>query len=270
MSDLYENDSRSLLTLSVALPLAAQRRRATNPPIPFPGCTIVNGTPAVTFTRDEARTLATVAQKLTGSARTYGLAALDVPGTLLSWHKTTLSISTDYGCSWQPVGNWDTPFPPTITPAPGGRAFAWSDNAQFMLRYDSRGAQVLKAPGAIVGVGADGARVRAGDADGVVWESSDTGDSWTRIASLPPLQNSLVYRFSFDRTNIDHIIAGRLAGGAHVTFDGGRNWIRTSFGNNFNVMNFAMSPVDPSVVWAMAVELQSGRPIPTFSITSTA
>src|SRR4051794_1346403 len=58
-----------ILPLFVAMPLAAQRRRATNPPIPFPGCTMVNGTPAVTFTRDEGRTLAAVGQGLTGSAR---------------------------------------------------------------------------------------------------------------------------------------------------------------------------------------------------------
>src|SRR4051812_39701924 len=132
-----------LLTIALSLPMFAQRRRATTAPTPFPGCMIVNGTPGVTFTRDEGRTLMPVAQRLSGSARTYGLAALDTPGVMLSWHKATLSISHDYGCSWQAVGDWETPFPPTITAARGGRAFAWSDNAQWMLRYDSRGAQLL-------------------------------------------------------------------------------------------------------------------------------
>jgi len=251
-----------VLTLALSLPLAAQlRRRATIAPIPFPGCSIVNGTPAVTFTRDEGRTLTRAAQPLTGTGYTYGLAALDVPGTILSWHKSTLSISHDYGCSWQPVGDWETDFPPAITPARGGRAFAWSDNREFILRYDSRGATVLRPPAAIVGLGTDrlnGDHVRAGDVDGGLWESTDAGDSWTLINSLPPLNTSFVYRFSFDPSNIDHIVAGRLAGGAYVTFDGGRNWTRSSLGNNFNVMNFAMSPADPNVVWAMAVDLNSG------------
>jgi hypothetical protein len=247
-----------LLTLSLALPLAAQsRRRATTQPVPFPGCTIVNGTPAVTFTRDEGRTLAPVAQPLTGVGYTYGLAALDTPGTMLSWHKSTLSISSDNGCSWQPVGDFETDFPPTITPARGGRAFAWSDNRQFILRYDSRGAKVLKAPAVSVGVGTDpanGDHVRAGDVDGNLWDSLDAGESWTAINSLPAQSNSFVYRFSFDPSDIDHIVAGRLAGGAYVTFDGGKHWDRTSFGNGFNVMNFAISPVDSNVVWAMAVD----------------
>lgn len=250
-----------LLLIALSLPLAAQRRRATTPPTPFPGCTVVNGTPGVTFTRDEGGTLANVAQPLSGSARTYGLAALDTPGVMLSWHKATLSISNDNGCSWQPLGDWETPFPPTITAARGARAFAWSDNAQWMLRYDSRGAQQLKAPAAIVGVGtdpADGNHVRIGDPDGQLWESIDGGDSWSQISALPRQANSLVYRFSFDPSDVNHIIAGRLAGGAYVTFDGGRNWIRTSFGDNFNVMNFAISPADPNVIWAMAVELHSG------------
>jgi len=251
-----------VLTLSFVLPLAAQsRRRATTQPVPFPGCTIVNGTPAITFTRDEGRTLTPTAQPLSGNGYTYGLAALDTPGTMLSWHKSTLSISNDNGCSWQPVGDFETDFPPTITPARGGRAFAWSDNRQFILRYDSRGAKVLKAPAVGVGVGTDpsnGDHVRVGDTDGNLWNSTDAGESWTPINSLPPQSNSFVYRFSFDPSNIDHIVAGRLAGGAFVTFDGGKHWDRTSFGNAFNVMNFAISPVDGNSVWAMAVDGGSG------------
>jgi Sortilin, neurotensin receptor 3, len=251
-----------VLTLSVALPLAAQsRRRATTAPCPIPGCMMVNGTPGVTFSCDEGRTLAPRAQTLSGVGYTYGLAALDTPGAMLSWHKSTLSLSNDNGCSWQPVGDFATDFPPTITPARGGRAFAWSDNRQFILRYDSRGATVLKAPAVIVGLGTDhanGNHVRAGDTDGNLWNSTDAGDSWTAINNLPALANSFVYRFSFDPANIDHIIAGRVAGGAYVTFDGGKHWERTSFGDGFNVMNFAMSPADPNVVWAMAVDTRSG------------
>jgi len=246
------------LALTLTLPAAAQRRRATAPPIPFPGCAIVSGTPAVTFTRDEGRTLTPTAERLSGVGYTYGLAALDTPGAMLSWHKTTLSISNDYGCTWRALGDWQTDFPPTITSAPGGRAYAWSDNRQFLLRYDSRGPQVLKAPGVIVGLAAAGDRVRAGDDQGVVWESTDSGDSWSQITRLPSQASSLIYRYSFDPSNLDHIIAGTAVTGAYVTFDAGRNWLRTSLTDGFNVMNFAMSPVDPNVVWAMAVDGRSG------------
>ena len=252
------------LTLSLTFTATAQsRRRTSNPPTPFPGCTMITGTPAVTFTRDEGRTLAPSSEPLSGIGYTYGLAALDTPGTLLSWHKNTLSISTDHGCSWRALGDYATDFPPSITAARGGRAFAWSDNREFLLRYDSRGPAVLKAPATIVGLGTDpvnGDRVLIGDAEGKVWESKDAGDTWTEITRLPREALAQVYRFSFDPANLAHFIAGTITTGAFVTFDGGTNWSRsTSLGDSFNVMNFAISPVDPNVVWAMAVDVRDGN-----------
>jgi len=248
-----------LIALSLALPLAAQRRRATIQPVPFPGCTAVTGTPGVAFTRDEGRTLTPIPQH-PGAGYTYGLAVLDVPGTMLSWHLSTLSISNDYGCSWRAVGDWQTDFPPSITPAKGGRAFAWSDNREFLLRYDSRGPIELRPPGAIVGLGTDpanGDHLRAGDANGALWESTDAGDTWTQISHLPQIAQSLVYRFAFDPVNPDHIIAGTAVTGAFVTFDG-HIWERTSLADNFNVMSLVISPADHNVVWAMAVDTKSG------------
>ncbi len=249
------------LLIAVAVPAFSEvRRRTAAPPPPFPGCTSVTGTPAVTFTRDEGRTLANVTEPLTGIGYTYGVAPLDTRGTLLSWHKSTLSISTDNGCSWRAIGDWTIDFPPAITAARGGRAFAWSDNRDFFLRYDSRGATQLKPPGSFVGVGTDrtnGDHLRAGDSTGVLWESSDAGDSWQQLSRLPPEARSLIYRFSFDPHNLDHVIAGTAVSGAFVTFDAGKNWSRTSLAEGFNVMNFAISPVDANVVWAMAVDLSS-------------
>lgn len=255
---MYRHFLILIVTVSTAIH-AAPRRRAATPPL-FPPCTIIAGTPAVTFTRDNGATLTPIAERLSGIGYTYGLAALDA-ATLLSWHKDTFSLSTDSGCSWRPLGNWSTEFPPTITAARGGRAFAWSDNRQFLLRYDSRGPQVLKAPAVIVGLGTDPAsadRLRAGDADGALWESIDGGDSWTTLNRLPLSSPAIVYRFSFDPRNLDHIVAGTAASGAFVTFDGGRTWARASLADGYNVMNFAMSPADPNVVWAMAVDGRSG------------
>src|ERR1051325_1327842 len=237
----------SLLLLSAAA-FAAPRRRAV-----FQPCSLITGTPGVTITRNEGATLTPDAEPLTGVGYTYGLAALDA-STLLSWHKNTMSISTDGGCSWRAVGSWETEFPPSITSAGGGRAFAWSDNRSFLLRYDARGPQVLKAPAVIVGLGAQGDHVRVGDADGNLWDSIDGGDSFSVINRLPLTSSTILYRFSFAPATLDHIVAGTASQGAFVTFDGGRNWIRTSLGDGYNVMNFAISPADPNVVWAMAVD----------------
>src|SRR5579862_6740418 len=126
----------SMMSIAAALLLAAPlgaapRRRAVVPP-PFPPCSIVTGTPAVTFTRDQGRSLAPIAERLTGIGYTYGLAALDTPGTLLSLHKATLSMSTDDGCSWRAVAALSAfDFPPSIAAAPGGRAYIWSDNRPY-------------------------------------------------------------------------------------------------------------------------------------------
>jgi hypothetical protein len=55
---------------------AAPRHRATMPP-QFPPCRTIEGTPAVTFTRDGGATVAPRARALHGIGYTYGVAALD-------------------------------------------------------------------------------------------------------------------------------------------------------------------------------------------------
>jgi hypothetical protein len=258
--------------------LAAPRRRVIGQP-----CSLITGTPGVTITRNEGVTLTPNAEPLTGVGYTYGLAALDAT-TLLAFHKDTLSLSTDGGCSWRPLGQWQTDFPPSITSAGGGRAFVWSDNRDsFLLRYDADpesarqppavstggmtapqdvprlaggtpAVRVLKPPATIVGLGAQGDHVRIGDADGALWDSIDGGETFAVINRLPLSSPTIVYRFAFDPANLDHILAGTASQGAFVSFDGGRNWTRTSLADGFNVMNFAVSPADPNVVWAMAVD----------------
>jgi hypothetical protein len=247
----------------LAVPLhGAARRRAVAFPPPFPPCSMITGTPAVTFTRDHGATLAPTAERLTGIGYTYGLAALDVPGTLLAWHKNDLLISTDHGCNWRAVASFDDPemFPPRIVPAKGGRAYAWSDNRSFLVRYDGRGAVKLKQPAAFVGLGADRAdadHVRAGDASGVIWDSRDAGETWSRIGVLTPDNPPVIfYRFAFDPANLDHIVAGMTIAGASVTFDGGRTWQRSSNpSGRMNAFEIVVSPADSSIVWAEGIDL---------------
>jgi hypothetical protein len=257
---------RTLITVStilLAVPLfGAAPRRAVSVPAPFPPCSMITGTPAVTFTRDHGATLAPTAERLTGIGYTYGLAALDVPGTLLAWHKNDLLISTDHGCSWRVVASFEDPemFPPRIVPAKGGRAYAWSDNRSFLVRYDSRGALKLKQPAAFVGLAVDRANadhVRAGDGNGVIWDSRDSGETWSRIGVLIPENPPVIfYRFAFDPADLDHIVAGMTIAGASVTFDGGRTWQRSSnLSVRMNVFEIAVSPADSNVVWAEGIDL---------------
>ena len=247
------------LLLLVAAPLAfGQRRRAAAPPL-FPPCSVVEGTPGVTFSRNEGGTLARMAQPLRGTAYTYGLAALDVPHTLLSFHGPTLSISRDDGCHWTPLGDYVADFPPSITAAPGGRAYIWSDNRQFLLRYDDNGVVALKPPGAIVGLGVDpqnGLRIRIGTNDGSIADSRDGGATWTG-AGFPPAMMASFYRVAFDPNDLDHVVAGAMVEGAFVSRNGGQSWTRaTGFASGrVNAFNFAISPVDPNTVWLAAIDL---------------
>lgn len=250
-----------LLFFLIFTPVNAATRRHASAPPPLPPCGMVTGTPAVTFTRDEGRTFAPTAERLSGIGYTYGLSPLDTPGTLLSWHKNTLSISTDYGCNWRSVADFAPDFPPRITPARGGRAYAWSDNRLFLVRYDSRGVTMLKAPGAIIGLGTDptdGNHVHIGDSDGVIWHSSNGGETWEENGRLQtPSSAGLLYRIAFDARDIDHVVAGAALDGAFVSRDGGKNWSRaTGLGaRSINAFNLVISPADPSVVWAMAIDL---------------
>ena len=254
-----------LLMVFLALPAAAKQRPSHKPAL-YPRCTMVTGSPAVTFTHDEGRTLAPRAESLTPVGYTWGVASmLDEPDTLVAWHKSDLLISTDAGCSWRVVATfteWD--FPPTLTPAKSGRAYAWSENRKFLVRYDSRGARLLKQPVDFMGLGVDpdnGEHLRAGGNDGTIWESTDGGESWTHLGTLTGAL--LVYRFAFDPKDLDHIVAGTVSNGAYVSRDGGRNWTRAELGTRTaNVFNLVFSPVDPNRVWAMGIDMETtGRHI---------
>lgn len=247
------------LALTLALPALAARRRAVHPPKPFPPCTMITGTAAVTFTRNEGRTLTPSAEPLLPVAYTYGLAALDTPDTLVAWHRDDLLISNDNGCSWRVAATIPgSDFPPSITPAPGGRAYAWSENRSFTVRFDSRGAVKLKQPVDFMGLGVDpqnGEHLRAGGNDGTIWESLDGGESWTYFGALTGAP--FYYKFVFDPANLDHVVAGTLVNGAYVSHDGGKTWTQATgiAERTANIFTFVISPVDPNRVWAMGIDM---------------
>jgi hypothetical protein len=69
-----------------------------------------------------------------------------------------------------------------------------------------------------------------------------------------------VYHVAFDPANWDHAVAGAPNTGAWTTEDGGRSWSRAQIASsatqrNQNVFRLAISPVDPSIVWAGGLDI---------------
>jgi hypothetical protein len=251
------------LLLVLALPAAA-RRRAVSPRVQYPPCSMITGNSAVTFTRNDGFTLAPFAVPPQPISYTFGVAAMiDDVDTLVAWHGDDLLISTNAGCSWRVAATVEgADFPPKLEPARGGRVYAWSENRLFFVRYDSRGAVKLRQPVEFVGVGVDatnGEHLRAGGADGTLWESLDAGETWDPLGTK--LNAPLVYRFAFDPHDLDHIAVGAVTTGGSLSRDGGRNWTPIAgFGNSgANVFHLAFSPVDGNRVWAFAIDLQQSN-----------
>ena len=224
---------------------------------------MITGTAAVTFTHDQGRSLAPSAESPRPISYTYGLAAsLDEPDTFFAWHGDDLLVSKDAGCSWRVEATIPgADFPPRLTPARGGRVYAWSDNRLFFVRHDSRGPRSLKQPVEFVGLGADpanGEHLRAGGVDGTIWETLDGGETWEPFGRIEGLS---FYRFVFDPSDLDHVVAGTVTTGAHVSRDGGKTWTRATgiAARAANVFELVISPVDPSRVWAMGIDLDFGK-----------
>lgn len=225
-----------------------------------PACDSVTGTPAVTFTRDEGKTLAPTDGDLAGVGYTFGLVALDAANTLVAEHEGSVLRSTDAGCTWSEIGAVER-FPLTLSAAAGGRAYGWSDNGDALYRIDGETVTPLVSPvEAIVGLAADpadGARVRLGDGTGQVWESTNAGDDWTRVGR-PVASEQIVYRVAFDPNDLDRVFVGASTIGLSRSEDGGATWTPAtglSSTGRANVFNVVVSPADGDVVWAMGLDL---------------
>lgn len=255
-----------LLLILMSLPAAAARRRAVDRRPLDPPCTMVTGTAAVTFTRNHGRTLAPSAERGRPVRYTWGLATMiDRDDALAAWHGDDLLLSTDGGCSWRVEATINgTDFSPRLEPARGGRVYAWSENREFFVRYDDRGAVKLRQPVAFLGLTADaqnGERIRAGGTDGTLWESLDGGTSWTPLGRLNGAPG--YYRFAFDPHDLDHVVAGTVSNGAFVSLDAGRTWVKSTGIAKGNANVFQLLFADSARVWAMGIDLDesgSGHP----------
>lgn len=225
-----------------------------------PACTSVTGTSAVTFTLDEGANLAPTEGQLTGVGYTWGLAALDTPNTLLAEHKGQLLRSEDAGCSWSVIGALEGGIF-KLTAAPGGIAYAWSDNGAAFYRIEEDGPHAFPTPAPnIIGVGvdpADGRHLRIGDATGTLHDSKDGGETWTKQGTSPGQGSFLGYRFAFDPANLDHVLFGQSLDGSSVSFDGGATWTKSAgLGSaGANAFSIVVSPVDGDIVWVEALEI---------------
>jgi hypothetical protein len=256
----------SLLLLSTGSILAQDARPGG--PWQTPSCKSIAGTNSVAITSDQGATLLTPGRPLRPTSYAYGLAVLqDVPNTMLLAYGRTLQRSTSAGCRWTTVGTIQSTsdgFPISLVAARGDRAFIWSDNRNDLARVDGTSVTYLATPVAsVVGVGTDPVdanRVRLGDGDGRLWESTDGGVSFGQVGTQIPGSSFLYYRAAFDPGDLDHVVVGAAVNGAFVTFDGGRNWTRatglSSTGTGpVNIFSIVVSPADPRTVYAMGLDI---------------
>ncbi len=224
-----------------------------------PTCSPITGSDAITYTTDQGETLTPTAGVLHGVGYT-GVAALDTPNTLVAAHKGELLLSEDAGCSWTAAGALEGDVF-QITAGRGGVAYAWVDNGLPLYRIENGAATMLTPPAQnIIGLGIDpedSRHLRIGDASGSVSDSTDGGETWTKQGTTAPHGDLLIaYRMAFDPTDLDHYLFGQATDGAEVTFDGGETWEKsTGLGVHANAFSLAVSPADPTIVWAESLEV---------------
>lgn len=235
-----------------------------------PACAVVRGGGGgLTYTHDNGKTMASTGQHLYETTYTFSLVALGSPNTLLAVKDERLLLSRDAGCSWgvaAPLGSdWVK-----LSPAGNAKAFGWGLGRSYLCGIEVGGDSVrverLPVPSTsvgIVGLGTDPARpahIRAGLADGTVWESRDAGHNWVEIAVVPE-SNPYAYSAAFDPSDMDHILFGMASAGVSVTFEAGATWMPstglTAPGGHVNVFDIVASPLGNSVIWCQGLDMGS-------------
>ncbi|MCA9693796.1 MAG: hypothetical protein KC636_29690, partial [Myxococcales bacterium] len=227
-----------------------------------PACDGIAGAPGIGFAPDEgASVLPSLVPGPPGKTYTHGLVALPAVDTLVMEHAGTVYRSTDAGCQWEALG--PAPYAPMrMTAGPGERAWAWSDNADALLRIDGAALTTLAAPTPnILGLGADPddpERARIGDHAGGLVETVNGGLLWKKLGVIAPI-GPLKYRAAFDPNDLDHVLFGTTQLGFVVTFDGGAEWQEVTFlgaeGHAINGFDAVISAADGAVVWALALDV---------------
>ena len=246
--------------LLAANDVEARRRTVRSPgPSALP-CAQVTGFPAIAVSVDGGASVLPQSEVAEGvQVHTFGVTATTTPNHLLAVTGRLLLASGDAGCSWTADGR--LVFPDHLYRfAEDGWAWSPLSAALYRIREDDIEDRVAPVPLPVMFF-ANGAHLVTADDQGRIWRSDDAGRTWVPrgiAPARPPL-----YALAF--ASRDHAIASGMADGAHVTFDGGQTWARSTGVEGLNLFRIAVSPVDGSVVWALGLDPRA-TPKPTRGI----
>lgn len=226
-----------------------------------PTCTTIEGTGAVSITRDAGDTLLPTSEPLQNVTYTLGLVALEEPNHLLAASAGTLLRSEDAGCTWTEVGE----LPNSIIELEAGEGdivYGWYDNQDVLARIEGDTITVLDPPGiGLHGVGIDpanGLHVRVADDVGQIHDSIDGGENWTKIGKAAGGVNALIYTVEFDPTDLDRAVAGLATQGVLWTDNAAETWTKSEgvgVVGNANAFKLAYSHRDHQIVWLEGLDM---------------
>ncbi len=244
-----------------------------------PECERVVSDGSLSHTRDGGATFAptTTAQRPPYYQLVTDLETLATPNRLLAADiNGRVTRSADSGCRWRTIasldnGHW------SIAPARDGSAYVWKLRGDRVYRVF--GGFVRKLPafdaealGGLHGLTADPrrpGRLRAVTGDGHVLESRNGGRTFRAVGTPVPLAevgpHTSLYDVEISTADFDRIVVGVSTAGGFTSDDGGRSWQRATLGapgDRVNGFSVAISPADPRVVYAKALnttELDAGE-----------
>lgn len=233
-----------------------------------PACGRVVSDGSITFSWNAGQHLTATNQQMSRGTTTSDVDILAAPNRLLAVSdRGLLSASDDAGCTWTEVAQLDGQGPFAITPAPDGSAYVWTRYNDVRL-YRVVGSAVTEVVPQTPTYGflalavdpANARHLRLVDSGGVVFDSADGGSTFRAMGTAPasPGGGTVgLYDAAIAPTDLDRVVLGTIVDGAFTSDDGGRTWSQAAMvpGHRMNVFTVAVSPVDPSVVWAMGLDI---------------
>lgn len=244
-----------------------------------PTCERVVSDGSLSHTRDGGATFAptTTAERPPYYQLVTGLEPLATPNRLLATDiNGRVTRSTDSGCHWRTIaslgnGHW------FVSPARDGSAYVWELRGDRVYRV--HGGKVVPLPafdaealGGLYGLTAHPRRpdhLRAVTDEGRVLESRNGGRTFRAVGTPVPLAevgpHTMFYDAKISAKDFDRIVVGVSDAGGFTSDDGGHTWRRARLGaagDDVNGFSLAISPADPRVVYAKALnvtELEAGE-----------
>ena len=229
-----------------------------------PRCDVVNGDGAISYTRDDGRTITATTVRPKPLQYVFDVVPMPQNSLLGVDSRGTLQSSTDAGCSWTTFGQVTGLDVPRLSTSPIGDAYVWDQNTAGLYRVE--GNKVIALPpvtntsAGVTALAVDRflpQHVRAILSDGTVRDSYDRGRTF-HTTGRPPHPDLFVYSASIDPANLNHITLGTMVDGAYTTWLGGWQWTKAKLGKpgeNVNAFSITISPANPLVVWAQGINL---------------